>query len=55
MYRDGDDAPEGRGRMSRWSGLSETAVRRAVIVAERTDTTLSEAIAHYKQIAREDH
>jgi len=41
--------------MSRWSGLSETAVRRAVIASERTDTTLSEAIEHYKQITREDH
>jgi hypothetical protein len=39
--------------MTRWSGLSETAVRRAVIVAERTDTTLSEAIKHYKRLARE--
>jgi hypothetical protein len=41
--------------MTRWSGLSETAVRRAVIVAERTDTTLSDAIEHYKQITREDY
>lgn len=34
--------------MSRWSGLSEVEVRRAVILSERGKATLEEAVAYYK-------
>ena len=34
--------------MSRWNHLSETEVRKAVILAERGKATLQEAIAYYK-------
>jgi hypothetical protein len=38
--------------MSRYSHLSETEIRRAVLVSEWTDRTLGEAVRYYKQRGR---